>query len=65
MSNNRSVSLVSVKVEDGSYKHFIVPKEVSVYIKQLEAYIRNPEKSKLLTVYKNRFSLNHLRENVL
>ena len=35
--------------------HFEVHYSVYVYIKQLEAYINNPEYSKLKELYQNRF----------
>jgi len=42
---------VSVKNKEGGYKTYSVPQEVYIYILQLEAYIRNPTKSKLKEVY--------------
>jgi hypothetical protein len=42
--------------ELGGLEHFDVPEAVYVYIKQLEAYIRDPEHSKLLdSIYRARF----------
>lgn len=46
---------VSIKVSPTEYKHFEVPKEVYVYIKQLEAKINYPLESKLLEQYSGRF----------
>lgn len=37
-------------------EHYEVPKEVYVYIKQLETYIKNPEESQLKKIYKTRFN---------
>ncbi len=46
---------LAIKNKDGEYERFTVPKEVSQYIKQLEAYIEYPDRSKLREVYKDRF----------
>ena len=47
---------ISVRVDSKEYKSFLVPPEVYTYVLQLEAYIRNPETSKLPEVYPSRFS---------
>ena len=47
--------LVSIRNPYREYKHYKVPEEVYTYIKQLECYIRHPEKSKLKKFYKDRF----------
>lgn len=47
--------IVSVKNKNGIYQQFKVPEEVYVYVKQLEAYIKSPNKSKLKEVYHERF----------
>ena len=52
-------SFISVKNKSGEYEHYEVPQEVYVYILQLEAYIRDPERSKLLEAYPDRFSPFH------
>lgn len=39
-------SFVVIKERNGKFKHHKVPKEVYVYIKQLELAIRFPEHSK-------------------
>lgn len=39
-----------------SLRHYIVEEAIYNYIKQLEAYIKNPNKSKLKEVYGFRFS---------
>ncbi len=46
---------VAVKGKDGKYKHFKVPPEILLYIRQLESYINDPSVSKLKTVYADRF----------
>ena len=46
---------LSVKNENGEYKHHKVPKDVYLYVRQLEMYFKYPEKSKFLKVYKDRF----------
>jgi len=50
-----SVYMVSIKVTESGYRHFVVPREVSIYIHQLECYIKNPDASKLKELYLNRF----------
>lgn len=40
---------------DKGYVCFEVPKEVYVYVKQLEMYIKYPTRSKLKDVYHERF----------
>ena len=47
---------VSVKVDSTTYKHFKIPTEVYVYIRQLEMYINNPRESRLKERYPERFS---------
>jgi len=48
---------VSVKtmLKPYEYRHYEVPEDVYVYIKQLEAYIKHPKQSKLKQFYKDRF----------
>jgi hypothetical protein len=46
---------VAVKDREGTWVRFQVPQDVYIYIKQLEAYIHNPEASKLREVYHERF----------
>jgi len=46
---------VSVKTQEG-YRHFEVPEEVYIYIKQLESCIKFPDVSKLKEKYGDRFS---------
>ncbi len=48
--------LVSVKVSEDEYKHFAVPREVYVYIRQLEIERRYPSLSGLKQQYPGRFS---------
>jgi hypothetical protein len=48
---NRKECFVSVRLDDGEYKHFKVPEEVYVYVRQLEHYIRTPADSRLLDRY--------------
>ena len=50
-SRNRRNCFLSVRDDGGAYQHFRVPEEVYVYVRQLEAYIKEPEKSRLLIVY--------------
>jgi hypothetical protein len=45
--------IACINLRDNKPDHFQVTEDVYVYVKQLEAYIKNPKKSKLLTVYKN------------
>jgi len=51
-------SFISCYNNEGQLEHFKVPKEVAVYIKQLETYINNPAQSKLLERYSFRFGYN-------
>ena len=56
--NKMKTSYVSCKTKDSKfkeYKHYKVDEDVYLYILQLEAYIRQPELSKLKEVYKERF----------
>lgn len=46
---------VAVKNKEGEYKHFKVPPEVALYIRQLECYVLCPDISKLKTVYADKF----------
>lgn len=46
---------LAIKDKNETYKHFSVSEEVYVYVRQLEAYIKNPKKSKLKEVYSDRF----------
>lgn len=46
---------VSVKNKDGDFEHFLVPEEIYIYVRQLEAYIMRPDESKLMEVYEERF----------
>ncbi len=46
---------IAVKDKDNKYKHFKVPYEVYLYVRQLEAYIIHPEESKLKEFYSDRF----------
>ncbi len=47
--------LISVKDREGKFKHFSVPEEIAIYIKQLEMCIKYPNQSKLKEIYKERF----------
>ncbi len=51
---------ISVKVKDDQYKSIKVPKEIYIYVRQLEFCIRHPDRSKLLRYYPGRFI--HLNE---
>lgn len=46
---------VTVLKRDGKYYPFQVPEEVYIYIRQLEAYIKHPDLSKLKELYSDRF----------
>lgn len=46
---------VSIKDKGGKFNHFDVPKEVYVYIKQLESFIKDSKNSKLKDLYAERF----------
>lgn len=46
---------ISTKTKDGRYVSDAVPERVYRYVKQLEACIKYPEKSKLREVYWERF----------
>lgn len=46
---------VSVKVKKDEYKTFEVPREVYLYIKQLETAVKHPRKSKIKDLYPERF----------
>jgi hypothetical protein len=48
-------NFISLKITPKEYKHFKVEREVYNYIKQLEAYINNPEESMLKKIYPDRF----------
>lgn len=56
------MSWVSIIGKDGKYEAYTVPDRVYIYIGQLEAYIRNPEQSKLKEVYKDRFDKTYNKE---
>ena len=47
---------LAIKDKDGKYQRFNVTLEVQLYVKQLETFVMHPEISKLLEVYKDRFS---------
>ncbi len=49
---------VSIKVSD-EYNFFEVSEEVYIYIRQLEHYIRYPDKSDLLELYPLRFFISN------
>ena len=49
-------SFISVKDKKGVYRWHVVDKEISIYIQQLECYIKHPDKSKLFELYSERFS---------
>ena len=55
-------SFISCFDKTGELKHFPVPEEVSIYIRQLEAYILFPNESKLKKKYGFRFG-NHYRRS--
>jgi hypothetical protein len=48
---------ISVKNKTAEYEHFEVPKEVYIYIRQLESYIKYPELSDLKRLYPERFGI--------
>jgi len=48
---------VAVKTAPDKWKHFLVEKEVYVYISQLEAYINYPERSRLKELYPEKFKI--------
>lgn len=53
---------VAVKGKEGEYKHYMVPRDVYVYIRQLESYISYPEyrkTNKLFELYPGRFWGKH------
>ena len=60
--DSSTMYLVSVKERFGTFRHFEVPKEVYVYVKQLEAYINYPDESKLLEAYPERFKNNKKKD---
>ena len=45
---------LSIKTKDG-HKHFKVPEEVYIYVRQLEFAIRYPERSKIKVIPKKYF----------
>lgn len=47
---------LSVKDKNGKDIKIEVKKEVYIYVKQLENYIKNPESSGLMNLYPKRFS---------
>lgn len=47
---------LAIKDKEGKYQRFTVPLEVSLYVKQLEAYIMLPGISKLKEAYPERFA---------
>lgn len=51
-------SFISVRINDEEYKHIEVAREVYIYIKQLESYIKYPDSSKLKEIYNDRFLPN-------
>lgn len=42
-----------IQSKNGNHNSFQVPEPVYIYVKQLEAYIKNPKQSKLLEAYPN------------
>lgn len=57
-------SYVCVKNKKGEYHHCLIPEDVMIYIRQLEAYIKHPKESKLLEAYSDRFQKNVDRKKV-
>ena len=53
--SNMSTYNLAVKDKNGKYKHHKVPYDVYIYVRQLEAYIKHPEESKLKEFYSDRF----------
>jgi hypothetical protein len=47
---------ITTKNSAGEWTSSQVPREVYIYVKQLEYYIRYPEESGLLKLYKDRFA---------
>jgi len=54
--------LIAIKDRDGNYFHTSVAKEVYQYIKQLEAYIENPDGSKIKETYPDRFASGGIKD---
>jgi hypothetical protein len=46
---------ISCKNKNLEYERFEVPKEIYIYIRQLENYILNPELSKLKETYREKY----------
>lgn len=55
---------VSTKTKDGRYVADSVPERVYVYVKQLEAYIRYPNESRLKELYWERFNVENTPDSV-
>ena len=52
---------ISCKCKDGKFKHFKVPFEIWIYIRQLEVYVIDPKLSKLKEHYPHRFNKKILK----
>ena len=48
-------SFIAIKDRTGEFKHYKVPEEIAIYIKQLEIAVLHPYKSKLKELYPERF----------
>jgi hypothetical protein len=50
---------LSIKNKDGNFEHFLVPKEVYMYVHQLENAIKYPDRSGIKQLYPERFNENN------
>ena len=53
--NHKTKYMIACKNNKGKFKHFSVPEEVWLYIRQLECYIKQPQISKFKEKYPERF----------
>ena len=56
---------ISIKERNGKFKHHKVPKEVYIYIKQLELAVRFPKHSKIKKLYPKRLGRNESHEDFI
>lgn len=59
MSGDTQVCWLLCKDEFGNDKRFEVPKEVFEYVLMLESYVKNPERSSIKKIYKNKFNCDY------